>query len=188
MTKQTYRLDVSKIKTLKDARNVFDLMNLVGSYDPEDPEDEYYHLREYFTILQEPQELKFPEAPRKSIEEIQQELDEKIDKLIEKTKENFYFSKLIAERHYENTFDRIIDNFEHAKKWGSFPQPIKLSDGTGLCANGVITNFSSFVISNPKKVGYYELVDGVRMESAVKPNPVVRFMTKWLLGWKWKDV
>ena len=54
-------------------------------------------------------------------------------------------------------------------------------------ANGVITNHSSFVISNSKKVGYYELVDGVRMESAVKPNPVVRFMTKWLLGWKWKD-
>ena len=185
MTKQTYRLDVSKIKTLKDARNVFDLMNLVGSYDPEDPEDEYYHLREYFTILQEPQELKFPEAPRKSIEELQQELDEKIDKLIEKTKENFYFSKIIAERHYENTFETILNNFEHATKWGSFPQTIKFTD-TWTRGDFITTN-SSFVISNSKKVGYYELVDGVRMESATKPNPVVRFMTKWLLGWKWKD-
>ena len=185
MTKQTYRLDVSKIKTLKDARNVFDLMNLVGSYDPEDPEDEYYHLREYFTILQEPQELKFPEAPRKSIEELQQELDEKIDKLIEKTKRNFYASKLTAERNYEYKFDRIIDNFEEAKKWGSFPKVVKL-DLSSKC--DFITTNSSFVISNPKKVGYYELVDGVRMESPVKPNPVVRFMTKWLLGWKRKDV
>ena len=187
MTKQTYRLDVSKIKTLKDARNVFDLMNLVGSYDPEDPEDDYYHLREYFTILQEPQGLTFS-TPRKSIEEIQQELDEKFEELLVKTKRRFAVSKESAEYHYNRKFDRIIDTFEEAKKWGSFPQPIKLIDGTGLCANGVITNYSSFVISNSKKVGYYELVDGVRMESATKPNPVVRFMTKWLLGWKWKDV
>ncbi len=187
MTKQTYRLDVSKIKTLKDARNVFDLMNLVGSYDPEDPEDENYHLREYFTILQGPQGLTFS-TPRRSIEELQQELDEKFEELLVKTKGRFNASKETAEYYYDIKFDRIIDNFEFARKNGHFPQPIKLVDGTGLCANGVITNFSSFVISNSKKVGYYELVDGVRMESAVKPNPVVRFMTKWLLGWKWKDV
>ena len=187
MTKQTYRLDVSKIKTIKDTRNILDGMNLITYYDPEDPEDENYHLREYFTILQEPQGLTFS-TPRRSIEEIQQEFDEKIDKLVEQTKRNFYASKLTAERNYEYKFDRIIDNFEEAKKWGRFPQPIKLADGTGLCANGVITTNSSFAISNSNKVGYYELVDGVRMESAVKPNPVVRFMTKWLLGWKWKDV
>ena len=183
MTKQTYRLDVSKIKTLKDARNVFDLMNLVGYYDPEDPEDEHYHLREYFTILQEPQGLTFS-APRKSIEEIQQELDEKFEELLVKTKRRFAVSKESAEYHYNQKFDNIIDNFEHAKKWGSFPQPIKLVMGTG---SDFITTNSSFVISNSKKVGYYELVDGVRMEIAVKPNPVVRFMAKWLLGWKWKD-
>ncbi len=185
MTKQTYRLDVSKIKTLKDARNVFDLMNLVGYYDPEDPEDEHYNLREYFTILQEPQGLTFS-TPRRSIEELQQELDENIDKLIEQTKRNFYASKLTAERNYEYKFDGIIDNFEHATKYGSFPQTIKLTDA--WTRGDFITTNSSFVISNSKKVGYYELVDGVRMESAVKPNPVVRFMTKWLLGWKWKDV
>jgi hypothetical protein len=183
MTKQTYRLDVSKIKTLKDARNVFDLMKLVGYYDPEDPEDEHYHLREYFTILQEPQGLTFS-TPRKSIEELQQELDEKFKELLVKTKRGFAISKQSAEYHYNRKFDTIIDNFEHAKKWGSFPPPIKLVMGTG---SDFITTNSSFVISNPKKVGYYELVDGVRMESAVKPNLVVRFMTKWLLGWKWKD-
>lgn len=187
MTKQTYRLDVSKIKTLKDVKNVLDLMNLVGTYNPEDPEDEYYHLREYFTILQEPQGLTFS-TPRRSIEELQQELDEKFEELLVKTKGRFNASKETAEYYYDIKFDNIIDNFEHATKWGSFPQPIKLIDGTGLCANGVITTNSSFVISNSKKVGYYELVDGVRMESATKPNPVVRFMTKWLLGWKWKDV
>jgi hypothetical protein len=184
MTKQTYRLDVSKIKTLKDARNVFDLMKLVGSYDPEDPEDDYYHLREYFTILQEPQGLTFS-TPRKSIEEIQQELDEKFEELLVKTKRRFAVSKESAEYHYNRKFDNIIDNFEQAKKWGRFPGSIKLVMGT---RGDFITTNSSFVISNSKKVGYYELVDGVRMESAVKPNPVVRFMTKWLLGWKWKDV
>ena len=183
MTKQTYRLDVSKIKTLKDARNVFDLMKLVGYYDPEDPEDDYYHLREYFTILQEPQGLTFS-TPRRSIEELQQELDEKIDALIENTKNRFKQHQIISERIYNTKFDKIFDNFEHAKKWGSFPKVVKL-DLSSKC--DFITTNSSFVISNSKKVGYYELVDGVRMESAVKPNRVVRFMTKWLLGWKWKD-
>lgn len=57
MTKQTYKLDVEKIKTIEDVKNIFYGMNLVGYFDPEDPEDINYNLREYFTILQEPQKL-----------------------------------------------------------------------------------------------------------------------------------
>jgi hypothetical protein len=57
MTKRTYGLDVEKINTIEDVKNVFRLMKLIGRYDPEDPEDENYYLSEYFTILQEPQEL-----------------------------------------------------------------------------------------------------------------------------------
>ena len=55
--KKTYGLDVEKINTIEDVKNIFKLMNLVGYFDPEDPNDDYYHLREYFTILKEPQRL-----------------------------------------------------------------------------------------------------------------------------------
>ena len=55
--RKTYGLDVEKINTIEDVKNVFRLMKLVGYYDPEDPEDENYYLSEYFTILEEPQTL-----------------------------------------------------------------------------------------------------------------------------------
>jgi hypothetical protein len=57
MTKQSYGLDVKKINTIEDVKIILDGMKLVSYFDPEDPEDINYHLREYFTILQEP--LKF---------------------------------------------------------------------------------------------------------------------------------
>ena len=61
--------------------------------------------------------LDIPEKP-KSIEELSQELNEKIDKLITKTKNNFYASKTFAESRYEKEFDKIFDNFEYAKESG----------------------------------------------------------------------
>lgn len=187
MTKQTYRLDVSKIKTLKDARNVFDLMKLVGYYDPEDPEDEHYHLREYFTILQGPQGLTFS-APRKSIKELQQELDEKIDKLIEDTKNRFKQHQIISERIYNTKFDRIIDNFEQAKKFGSFPQPIKYVVGTGLCANNDI-NHNFIIRQGSKHSGYYTFGNRQYFKYYMpdKPNAVYRFFMNKLLGFVWVD-
>ena len=186
MTKQTYRLDVSKIKTLKDARNVFDLMKLVGYYDPEDPEDDYYHLREYFTILQEPQGLTFP-FPRKSIEELQQELDEKFEELLVKTKGRFNASKETAEYYYDIKFDRIIDNFEHAKKFGSFPQPIKYVVGTGLSVNNDTNHF--IIKQGSKHSGYYTFGNRQYFKYYMpdKPNAIVRFFMKTCLGFFWVD-
>ena len=58
--------------------------------------------------------LDIPE-PRKSLEEIKQELDEKFEKLIVRTKRNFYASKLTAERNCENKFQKIFDGFECIK-------------------------------------------------------------------------
>ena len=71
--RKQHRLDVNKIKTLKDVKNVLDSIRFVGYYDPDDPNDENYYLSEYFTIPHKPQELTFS-TPRKSIEEITQEL------------------------------------------------------------------------------------------------------------------
>ena len=73
---------------------------------------------EYFDVIKP--YLDIPEEP-KTLDEISQEFDEKIDELIEKTKRNFYGSKLTAERNYEYKFDKIFDNFEYAKKNGKFP-------------------------------------------------------------------
>jgi len=43
-----HKLDVSKIKTLEDVRNVFECMNLYAS--AEEGNEQYELLKEYFTI------------------------------------------------------------------------------------------------------------------------------------------
>jgi DNA polymerase III sliding clamp (beta) subunit (PCNA family) len=107
-----HKLDTSKIKTLEDVKNIFECMNLYA-FASEDAKD-YELIKEYFTIPNPSQELKF-ELPRKSLEEIKQELDEKFEKLIVRTKRNFYASKLTTERNFENKFQKIFDGFECIK-------------------------------------------------------------------------
>jgi len=191
--RKNYRLDVDKIKTLKDVKNVLDSIRFVGYYDPEDPEDENYYLSEYFTILEKPQELTFS-TPRKSIEEISQELDEKIDALIKTTKEKFDCSQYFAGKRYNEKFDRIIRDFEYAKEHGSFPQKLTLTIGDGLSANNFIVGGSSvessFVIKQGKKhEGYYTNGNRryLRYYMPDKPNVIVRFFMKTCLGFYWVD-
>ena len=81
-----HKLDTSKIKTLKDVRNVFECMNLISNAGEDHPD--YELLKEYFTIPYQEPKLVFQEPP-KSLEEHSQELNEKIDKLIEDTKRKF---------------------------------------------------------------------------------------------------
>lgn len=185
--RKNYRLDVDKIKTLKDVKNVLDSIRFIGYYDADDPNDENYYLSEYFTILEEPPELTFS-RPRKSIEEITQEFDEKIDELIEKTKRNFYAYKLTAERKYEDKFDKIFDNFEYAVKNGNFPPKLKLTyNGNGLSAGSFET---SFVIKQGNKhEGYYTFGNGryIRYYMNEKPNMIVRFFMKTCLALRWVD-
>jgi hypothetical protein len=105
--KPHYKLDVDKIKTIKDIKNVFELLDL-GFYLPEDHKD--YNLFKELTIQ--------PEEP-KGIEYYQKELDKKFEKIIEQYKRNSYASKLTAERKYEDKFDRISYNFQCAAKFYS---------------------------------------------------------------------
>jgi hypothetical protein len=194
--RKNYRLDVDKIKTIKDVKNVLDNLHLIGYYDADDPNDENYYLSEYFTIPQERQGLTFS-TPHKTLDEISQELDEKFEKLIEQTKRNFNASKLTGERNYEREFDTIIGNFEYAVKNGVFPQKIKWVMGTGLSAldgsylvsNG--GNFTpSFVVkqgSNHK--GYYTIGNQryFKYYMPEKPTAIVRFFMKVCLGFFWID-
>ena len=187
--RKNYRLDVDKIKTLKDVKNVLDNLHLIGYYDADDPNDENYYLSEYFTIPQEPQELKFS-RPRKSIEEIQQEFDEKIDKLIEKTKEKFECSNYFAGKRYNEKFDRIIQDFEYAKNNGFFPQIQTLTlDSSKFVVNGSYVE-SSFVIKQGNKhEGYYTNGNRRYLKYYMpdKPNRLVRFFMKTCLGFYWVD-
>lgn len=186
--RKNYRLDVDKIKTLKDVKNVLDSIRFVGYYDADDPNDENYYLSEYFTILQEPQGLTFSEAPPKTLDEISQEFDEKIDKLIETTKEKFECSKYFAEKRYNTKFDRINENFEYARKNGCFPQKFTL-DYSKFVATGSSLE-TSFVIKQGKThEGYYTNGNRryLKYYMPTKPNVIVRFFMRTCLGFYWVD-
>jgi hypothetical protein len=178
-----HKLDISKIKTIKDVRNVFECMNLYAS--AEEDNEKYELIKEYFTIPNEPQELKF-ELPRKSLEEISQEFDEKIDKQIERVKEKFNQLGYTQEYQYQVKFNRIFENFEYAKEHGQFRPKLTYSN---LIATG--SNITStFVIKQGNKhEGYYTFGNcrSFKYYMNKKPNFIVRFCMDKLLEFKWVD-
>ena len=178
-----HKLDVSKIKTLTDVKNVFECMNLYAS--AEEDNEQYKLLKEYFTIPYEPQEIKF-ELPRKSLEEISQEFDEKIDKQIEDVEYKFAQLKYYQEYQFSKKITRIIEDIEYARRNGSFPAKLDYSKLTATGGN--IT--SSFVIKEGgKEVGYYTFGSGYfRYYMDKKPNFLIRFCMDKLLGFRWVDV
>ena len=180
-----HKLNVDAIKTVKDVKNVFYTMDLVASMDEDNPK--YEVAKKYFTIPYVAPELTFP-APRRSIEEIQQEFDEKIDALIKTTKEKFECSNYFAGKRYNQKFDKINENFNYAKEHGQFPPYLKLAyTTTGLSAGSCET---SFVIKqgNTHK-GYYTFGNQryFRYYMPDKPNRLVRFFMKTCLGFVWID-
>jgi hypothetical protein len=187
-----HKLDISKIKTIKDVRNVFECMNLYAS--AEEDNEKYELLKEYFTIPNPPQELKF-ELPRKSLEEISQELEEKIDKRIERVKEQFNKLGYTQEYQYQVKFNRIFENFEYARKNGSFPLKLSTS-GSYLISGSGGAEWSSAIINNNFIIkqgnnheGYYTFGNcrSFKYYMNKKPNFVVRFCMDKLLEFKWVD-
>jgi hypothetical protein len=183
-----HKLDVSKIKTLTDVKNVFECMNLYAS--AEEDNEQYKLLKEYFTIPYEPQEIKF-ELPRKSLEEISQEFDEKIDKIIERVKEKFNQLGYTQEYHYQVKFNRILENFEYAKEHGQFPVRLTVGklDYSKLTATGSNITSSFVIKTGGKEVGYYTFGNGyLRYYMNTKPTAIVRFFMNKLLDFRWVDV
>jgi len=182
-----HKLNVDTIKTVKDVKNVFYTMDLVASMDVDNPI--YEVAKKYFTIPYVAPELTFP-APRRSIEEIQQEFDEKIDALIKTTKEKFECSNYFAGKRYNEKFDRIIQDFEYAKEHGSFPKIQTLTlDYSQFVATGSSVE-SSFVIKQGNKhEGYYTNGNRryLKYYMTDKPNMIVRFFMKTCLGFVWVD-
>jgi hypothetical protein len=143
---------------------------------------------EYFDVIKP--YLDIPE-PHKSLEQIQQELDEKFEKLIEKTHLEYRIGHnwLYKKKRYEEFCKRQDEDFEYAKEHGQFPLKPKFTIGTTLSTNSNITH--SFVIKEGgKEVGYYTFGNRKYFKYFMdeKPNFVVRFCMDKLLGFKWIDV
>jgi hypothetical protein len=180
-----HKLDTSKLKTIKDIKNVFDTMGLIASMGEDN--EQYEIAKEYFTIPNDPQEIKF-ELPRKSLEEISQEFDEKIDKQIEDVEYKFAQLKYYQEHRYNQKFDRIIENFEYAKEHGQFPVRLTIGnlDCSTLGVSSAVDWTTEFRIGKDE-VGYWDIKPNIKVYLKKKPNRVVRYFTKLLLDFTWKD-
>jgi len=187
--RKDYVIDTSKIKTLKDVRNIFECLGIICDISILEENDPRYELaKEYFVIP-------YVEEPRKSLEEHSQELNTKIDKLIEDTKTKFYGSKIYADSKYEKKFDKIFDNFEYAKKTGAFPQ--YLSVATSGDANSYLVMGNSGVEwmtswfnlnASENSVGYYYIEPSLKLYMNKTPNMIVRFFMNKLLNFRWIGV
>ena len=171
-----YDVDTTKLTSMKYIAALFDAMGLKVSETNENF-DKVKHL------------LVIPEKP-KTLDEIQQEFDEKIDELIENTKNKFHQSKYLSEKLYSIKFDRIIENFEYAKEHGHFPYLNLAYTTTGLSAYTSPYTETSFIIkqgSNHK--GYYTIGNQryFRYYMPDKPTRLVRFFMKTCLGFVWVD-
>jgi hypothetical protein len=138
---------------------------------------------EYFDVIKP--YLDIPEKP-KSLDEISQELDEKIDKLIETTKEKFECSKYFAGKRYNAKFDRIIGNFEYVKEHGQFPPKLTYSN---LIATGSSLETSFVIKQGSNHKGYYTMGNQryFRYYMPDRPTGIVRFFMKTCLGFFWVD-
>jgi hypothetical protein len=138
---------------------------------------------EYFDVIKP--YLDIPEKP-KTLEEISQEFDEKIDKQIEDVEYKFAQLKYYQEYQFSKKITRIIEDIEYARKNGSFPAKLDYSKLTATGGN--IT--SSFVIKEGgKEVGYYTFGNGyLKYYMNKKPTAISRWFMKNCLSFVWVDV
>lgn len=172
-----YDVDTTKLTSIKHVEALFSAIGLKVSETNENF-DKVKHL------------LIIPEKP-KTLDEIQQEFDEKIDALMAATMRKFDIYKQTAEHHYNRKFDGIIKNFEYAKEHGNFPLKLNLAyTTTGLSAYTSPYTETSFVIKQGNKhEGYYTIGNQryLRYYMPDKPNRLVRFFMKTCLGFYWVD-
>ena len=147
---------------------------------------------EYFDVIKD--YLDIPPEP-KTLEQIEEELDEKFEELLVKTKRKFAVSKESAEYHHNRNFDKIIENFEYARENGSFPKVTFISSGTLDYSKLSITGdvkFSSpcFMVKHGSShQGYYTIGDDgyYRFYMEKKPNMIFRCFVYKLMGFRWVD-
>ena len=131
--------------------------------------------------------LDIPE-PRKSLEEIKQELDEKFEKLIERTHLQYRIGHdwLYKKKRYEEFCKRQDADFEYARENGFFPVKLKFVSNTELSVNNPVTSFE--IRCGTNNAGYYSIGSGnVRYYMNKKPNWWVRNCAKIFFDFTWKD-
>jgi hypothetical protein len=143
---------------------------------------------EYFDVIKP--YLDIPEPP-KSIEELQQELDEKFKKLIEKTHLEYRIGHnwTYKLRKYDEFCKKQDEDFEYARENGFFPLKYTL-DYSKLSVFGDGSNSVSLSTEfrvGKTEVGYWDIKPNIRVYLEKKPNPIVRYFTKLLLDFTWKD-
>ena len=169
-----YKVDVEKLhhQRLEDVAYLFATMNVSEDY-------------EYFDKVKHL--LDIPE-PRKSLGEIFQELDEKFEKLIERTHLQYRIGHdwTYTLRRY-NQFCKDQDaDFEYAKKNGYFPIKLKFVSNTELSVNNITTSFE--IRCGTNNAGYYTIGAGnVRYYMNKKPNWWMRNCAKIFFDFTWKD-
>jgi hypothetical protein len=177
-----YPVSMEKLEqaSIKEAAYLIAPMNIGEDY-------EYYDKVKHLLII--------PEQP-KTLEQIEEELNEKFEKLIEQYKRNSYASTLTTQSNYDWNFDRIIENFEYAREnQGHFPKVTFISSGTldysKLSVNSEV-KFSSpcFMVKHGSShQGYYTIGDDgyYRFYMEKKPNIVFRWFVYKLMGFRWVD-
>jgi basic membrane lipoprotein Med (substrate-binding protein (PBP1-ABC) superfamily) len=157
--------------------------------------EDYEYFDEVKHLLEIPAKIFDAQRPRKSIEELKQELDEKFEKLIEQYKRNSYASTLTTQSNYDWNFDRIIENFEYARENGYFPKVTFISSGTldysklSVNAGSNISSPCFMVKHGSSHQGYYTIGDDgyYRFYMEKKPNAFFRFFVYKLMGFRWVD-
>jgi hypothetical protein len=169
-----YYVDTTKLTSAKD---IVELITVLG-----------IKIRPTYKNFDEVKKFLIIPEPPKTLDEIKQEFDEKIDELIARTSGKFECSKDFAEDRYNKKFDRIIENFEYAKDKGYFPPKLTLTCGTGLSAASYIEPHFVIKLGN-KHEGYYTFGNGRYFKYYMpdKPNFVSRFFMDKLLAFKWID-
>jgi hypothetical protein len=177
MTKpEAYQLDIEKLRgQLGDAAYIFSFIGI-------NEEHEYFEQLKPFLII--------PEEP-KSLEELSQELDENLNKIIEKFKEKSENSRKYAEYRFKQSSEQQNSRFDFARKYGHFSQErlfgISLSNPTHelRISDGVEVEFG---LGLGLGLGYWSINHNIRIYRKTKPNRIVRYFSKLLLDFEWKDV
>lgn len=134
--------------------------------------------------------LDIPEEP-KTVEQIQQELNDKIDELIVKTKRKYFNSKQSAEYRFNQFCENQDYLFEQAKNYGYFPNIRVEKDWSKyllFSSDNNVVNWEPTLSLMPKdSVGYYEITPEYRVGLKQKPSAFVRFMSRVFMNWVWKD-
>ena len=138
----------------------------------------------------------FYAEPSKTLEDIQQELDEKFEYLIDKVQNDkcTSYKWRQALRKYEAFCNRQDAHFEFLKKYPGVP--LEVNTGVTLDINAVdvknliiSSGIGYFIGAAPDRVGYYTFGNShFQIYMSTKPNSIKRWFMKNCLDFRWTSI